>query len=96
MWRNLISCPCILVVFSLCMCLDQLLVLVRCVFPWVYSCAFLGSEGLFHSILSSLGLVTVPLVHVYGKLINSGGNLSSGKVGGDVAERPLHPFSPDR
>ena len=36
------------------------------------------------------------MTHVYGKLINSGGNLSSGKVGGDVAQRPLHPFSPDR
>ena len=84
--------------FSLCMCWNQLLVLVRCVLPWVYSCAFLvnWSKGLFHSIFSSLGLVTVPLVHVYGKLINSGGNLSSGKVGGDVAERLLHPFSPDR
>ena len=53
-------------------------------------------QGAFPFVLSSLGLVTVPLVREYGKLINSEGNLSSGKVGGDVAEQPLHQFSPDR
>ena len=60
------------------------MVLVRCVLPLVYSCAFSGKlvQGAFTFVLSSLDLVTVPLVYMYGKLINSEGNLSSGKGGG--------------